>query len=354
MPAIAREPLVRHDLLDRLGSSRQQTDDLFAIVNSDALYERPIAERHRIIFYIGHLEAFDWNLLRERAFGLKSFHPEFDRLFAFGIDPVGGGLPSDQPADWPAISQVKQYVEKIRGALDEKLSDAFDDPPPLNGGFPLPILLNVAIEHRLMHAETLAYMLHQLPLNRKQHRAEPREVNVPPISHRSVEIPSGRVTLGLPRASEVFGWDNEYEEQAVDVPAFAIDRYMVTNRQFLEFIHAGGYETKLFWQKTITTRTGAGNRKLEFHIQLSGNLKATVGCTAPCSPRFLYRSTGRSTSARRKRRPTRVGQGSPCLLKPNGSERPTVRLVGSNSLILGASRRQTPGWETSTSRVGVL
>ena len=247
MPAIAREPLVRHDLLDRLGSSRQRTDDLFAIVNSDALYERPIAERHRIIFYIGHLEAFDWNLLRERAFGLKSFHPEFDRLFAFGIDPVGGGLPSDRPADWPAISQVKQYVEKIRGALDEKLSDAFDDPPPLNGGFPLPILLNVAIEHRLMHAETLAYMLHQLPLNRKQHRAEPREVNVPPISHRSMEIPSGRVTLGLPRASEVFGWDNEYEEQAVEVPAFAIDRYMVTNRQFLEFIHAGGYETKLFW-----------------------------------------------------------------------------------------------------------
>ena len=28
-------------------------------------------------------------------------------------------------------------------------------------------LLNVAIEHRLMHVETLAYMLHQLPIDRK-------------------------------------------------------------------------------------------------------------------------------------------------------------------------------------------
>ena len=30
-----------------------------------------------------------------------------------------------------------------------------------------PRLLDVAIEHRLMHAETLAYLLHQLPHDRK-------------------------------------------------------------------------------------------------------------------------------------------------------------------------------------------
>ncbi len=29
------------------------------------LYERPIAQRHRIAFYMGHLEAFDRNLLAE-------------------------------------------------------------------------------------------------------------------------------------------------------------------------------------------------------------------------------------------------------------------------------------------------
>src|SRR5208282_2098842 len=80
----------------------------------DFLYERPIAERHRIVFYIGHLEAFDWNLFHERALGLKNFHPEFDRLFAFGIDPVGGGLPTDQPSDWPTTAAVREYVRKIR------------------------------------------------------------------------------------------------------------------------------------------------------------------------------------------------------------------------------------------------
>src|ERR1700689_2939413 len=102
--------LVHHDLLRQLADARQRSDELFAVVKPEFLYERPIAERHRIIFYIGHLEAFDWNLFHERVLGLKSFHPEFDRLFAFGIDPVGGGLPSDQPADWPSLTAVRDYV----------------------------------------------------------------------------------------------------------------------------------------------------------------------------------------------------------------------------------------------------
>jgi gamma-glutamyl hercynylcysteine S-oxide synthase len=33
----------------------------------------------------------------------------------------------------------------------------------------------------------------------------------------------------------------------VDVPAFAIDQYKVTNRQYLEFMAAGGYEMRPFW-----------------------------------------------------------------------------------------------------------
>src|SRR5271166_5466407 len=124
MPATQSDVFLRHDLIEQLANARQRTDQLFALVKPDSLYERPIAERHRIVFYIGHLEAFDWNLFHERAFGLKAFDPEFDRLFAFGIDPIGGGLPTDQPSDWPSIAAVQEYVKKIRAILDEKLADA--------------------------------------------------------------------------------------------------------------------------------------------------------------------------------------------------------------------------------------
>lgn len=244
---LATESNTRHELIAQLADARQQSDDLFALVKPDSLYERPIAERHRIIFYVGHLEAFDWNLFHERVLGLKSFHPEFDRLFAFGIDPVGGGLPTDQPADWPSIAAVQEYVKKIRDVLDEKLADALTDSDlPARDGFALDTLLNVAIEHRLMHAETLAYMLHQLPLHCKVRRTESLSLVTPPVSQRSVEIPGGAVTLGLPHG-DVFGWDNEYKAHTVNLPAFTIDQYKVTNQQYLEFMAAGGYETRAFW-----------------------------------------------------------------------------------------------------------
>ncbi|MFZ0318751.1 MAG: SUMF1/EgtB/PvdO family nonheme iron enzyme [Candidatus Sulfotelmatobacter sp.] len=248
MPATYSEPAIHHNAIKQLLSARQKTDDLFAIVKSDSLYERPIAERHRIVFYVGHLEAFDWNLFHDRVLGLMPFHPEFDRLFAFGIDPVGGGLPTDQPSQWPSITAVKEYVDNIRTALDRKLSEALDTDSHGRDGFPLGTLLNVAIEHRLMHAETLAYMLHQLPLDRKIRHSEPiAPSGNHPITYRTIEIPPGAVTLGLSRSSDSFGWDNEFESHTVQVPAFAIDQYKVTNQQYVDFLNAGGYETRSLW-----------------------------------------------------------------------------------------------------------
>jgi ergothioneine biosynthesis protein EgtB len=238
----------RGRLLARVADARRRSDALFQAVRADSIYERPIPERHRIIFYLGHLEAFDWNLLYEHVLGLKSFHPEFDRLFAFGIDPVGGGLPTDQPSDWPALETVHDYVSRIRASLDEKLESGSLDGLSQSGQvFPLDALLNVAIEHRLMHVETLAYMLHQLPISGKIPQRDPLEVVTPPVTLGMIEIPAGSATLGLSRADQAFGWDNEYEIHAVRVPAFEISSYEVTNGQFLDFIAAGGYETRAFW-----------------------------------------------------------------------------------------------------------
>ena len=85
MGALATATRTRHDHHIRLIRARASTDGLFQLLRDDAFYERPIAERHRVIFYLGHVEAFDWNLLGGRAFGLKRFHRSFDQLFAFGV-----------------------------------------------------------------------------------------------------------------------------------------------------------------------------------------------------------------------------------------------------------------------------
>jgi iron(II)-dependent oxidoreductase len=237
---------IRHNLQDRLAEARKRTDEVFDIVKDEAIYDRPINERHRIIFYVGHVDAFDWNLLADRAFGLRSFHESFDKLFAFGIDPVGGGLPTDKPSDWPAREEIHRYNLRLREELDGAIARALGEPAE---GHPLLIpMLETAVEHRLMHAETLSYMLHQLPADRKIPTENEISWKTARAKSHLVEIQSGHTSLGLRRQhAEEFGWDNEFEPQEVFVPGFAIDNYNVKNRDFLLFMQAGGYADHSLW-----------------------------------------------------------------------------------------------------------
>lgn len=229
---------------ERLVSARAETDALFQMLSPEALLMRPIVERHRVIFYIGHLEAFDWNMVGTWAFGEPSFNPGFDKLFAFGIDPINGKLPDDKPSDWPALDEILTYRDTIRTGVDDLLEHAdFTEPSHAR-------IAHVAIEHRLMHAETLAYMLHWLAFDTKragaaERRARPATGNRRP-QPRSVTIPEGETTLGL-KGGSAFGWDNEFQSHAMRVPEFSIDIYNVTNAEFLEFVDAGGYEDSSLW-----------------------------------------------------------------------------------------------------------
>jgi iron(II)-dependent oxidoreductase len=247
MNPAAVAPSSRADQLHaRLQLARTRSEELFKIVRPAALYDRPVPERHRIIFYLGHLEAFDWNLLREHL-GLSSFDTDFDKLFAFGIDPVDGGLPTDQPKDWPSVDRIRDYNDRLREQLDGAIRAATEVDPSLSR-LEHGRLLEVAIEHRLMHSETLCYMLHQLPLDRKFSPPIAQAPSVQARGPRCVEIPAGTATLGLARSEGgPFGWDNEFAEHRVEVPPFAIDAYNVTNRDYLRFVRDGGYELRSLW-----------------------------------------------------------------------------------------------------------
>lgn len=240
---------LRPTLVARLAHARARTDELFRLIRAEALFERPIPERHRLIFYLGHLEAFDWNLIARAACGLSPFREDLDHLLAFGIDPLDADLPTDQPSDWPAELEILDYNRRVRAAIDASLQRAALS----NGGGPLledGLIFQAGIEHRLMHAETLAYLLHQLPLEYLYPQRILPDPPAPPITHRMVEIPGGTVALGQERGGAGrFGWDNEFDACAVGVPGFAIGAYPVTNGRYLEFVQAGGYQQRSLWSE---------------------------------------------------------------------------------------------------------
>ena len=222
-----------------LQQARERMDSLFRLVQPGSFYKRPIGERHRIIFYLGHVDAFDWNLIARHGLDLPPFHESFDRLFAFGIDPPPGQLPQDQPTDWPGLPEIRHYQERTREKIDEWLPEVPEQ------------LLHVAIEHRLMHAETFAYILHQLEYGSKiaPHQGRPgwRSAGTSNADGQWIEIPAGSARLGQ-EAGAAFGWDNEFEAHTAGVPEFFVSKYKVTNGEYLEFVRTGA-PAPYFWSE---------------------------------------------------------------------------------------------------------
>ncbi|HEY9686963.1 MAG TPA: SUMF1/EgtB/PvdO family nonheme iron enzyme [Coleofasciculaceae cyanobacterium] len=230
----------------------RQTERIFDLIQPDAYTAQPIPLRHPPVFYEGHLPAFLWNTLFRRTLGKKPFLPEFDQLFARGIDP---GNPTDAQQGridrWPDREEVLVYKRTIHTRFFEYLEELQETSARLGAAHPLlqrGQILFLILEHELMHQETLLYIFHQLPPHQKR---PPSDMHTHPIDRaptpRMVTVDAGQTFLGAREGEFDFGWDNEFPGRWVEVPAFAMDAYPITNGQFLEFVEERGYQRSEFW-----------------------------------------------------------------------------------------------------------
>jgi gamma-glutamyl hercynylcysteine S-oxide synthase len=228
--------------------NRDRTRQVFDVIDPAAYYSRPIALRNPIVFYEGHLPAFSLLAFVRRGLGRDGVDDRLEKLFERGIDPdsVDAAVPrSGASTVWPSRDEVLAFG----AAADACVLAALDDrsvtlsPRAVEGLF-------TALEHEAMHQETLLYMWHRLPYDRKRKPAVLRyEVGVGAPPQATVGIPAGAARLGADRAAVVFGWDNEFDAHTVHVPAFEIDVHNVTNAAFLEFVEAGGYRARELWSE---------------------------------------------------------------------------------------------------------
>lgn len=236
---------------EKFSAAWARSDAIFAIVAEAELNTSPIVWRHPFIFYIGHLPAFSWNQICAAILKWKSFNPYFDDLFCRGIDPdVDTGechWHPEVPEKWPSLAETIDYRDKVRLALTDSVEamgrSASSSVMAQHGR-----VLQMVLEHELMHQETLIYMIQQLPPGKKRRpKTVPRySFQRAPLS-QPVAVPGGKARLGAKFTELFFGWDNEFEEVVVDVPAFTIDSLPVTNGAFLEFVETGGYRSERYW-----------------------------------------------------------------------------------------------------------
>ena len=143
------------------------------------------------------------------------------------------------------VEEAFAYAEQVRTRALRRLEAVNDEDLArtgalLDGGF----VYGMVAQHEQQHVETLVATLQLVtstvldPL--------PSEVPLPERSvlAREVHVPGGPFEMGN---EEAWAYDNERPRHRVHVPAFFIDRFPVTNGQFLAFMEDGGYANRAHW-----------------------------------------------------------------------------------------------------------
>lgn len=228
---------VRQGLADLLADARARTLDLVAPLSVDELFVQQDRLMSPIIWDIGHIGNFE-ELWGVRKFG-RSLRPEYDDLY----DAMKNPRATRDKLPLPRYEGVMAYLSEVRAQLLAGLYEADLDgaDPLLRAGY----VYNMLLQHEYQHNETILATLH-LKQGEPYHPGvrialPPGDVEVGGM----ITVAAGEFMMGTDDRAAAY--DNERDHHRVNLPEYRIGAAPVSNGEFMEFVNAGGYRTREFW-----------------------------------------------------------------------------------------------------------
>jgi len=225
-------------------------EQLYATLSNDsAFYVRSEPLRHPLIFYFGHTASFYINKLNVAKIIAQRIDPQLEAMFAIGVDEMSWDDLNEENYAWPRVADVKAYRDQVRALVDEVI-ERLPLSLPIDWQSPWWAIM-MGIEHSRIHLETSSVIIRRLPL--KCVRPLPLWEICPEAGaaphNELLKVAGGKVSLGKGRDHPLYGWDNEYGQHRFRVEDFSASKYLVSNREFLAFVDADGYQTPAFWSE---------------------------------------------------------------------------------------------------------
>ncbi len=240
----------RSEILEYFHKTYDLDERLYETLKDDqTFYLRADRLRHPLIFYFGHTATFFINKLTIARLIDKRINPAFESMFAVGVDEMSWDDLDSAHYDWPTRQAVKDYRDKVREVIDA-LIRRMPLTMPISWENPFWAIM-MGIEHERIHLETSSVLIRQLPID--QVVKHPfwdicREAGEPP-QNQLIDVPGGKVILGKTDAHPLYGWDNEFGMHQSEVSGFKAGQYLVSNREYLSFVDAGGYQEQRWWSE---------------------------------------------------------------------------------------------------------
>lgn len=233
------------DILKRYKQIRQQTEAICKPLAPEDYVVQPIVDVSPPKWHLAHTTwFFETFLLLKFKPDYKAFHADYDYLFNSYYESVGKRVlrPDRGNLTRPGVSDIYAYREYVDIQMDQLINDQ----GVLNYRFYQ--VLEIGLQHEQQHQELLItdikYILGQNPLG-PPYFQDSNVSNGKSRNAEFLEIPEGTYPIG--HKGEDFCFDNELGSHQVFLPAYLIMDRLVTNKEYLEFIDAGGYHDFGFW-----------------------------------------------------------------------------------------------------------
>lgn len=238
----------RQEILDYFNRTFELDSNLYETLKDEqAFYRRADPLRHPLIFYYGHTMCFFVNKLVLAGLLPQHINPEFESMFAIGVDEMSWDDLNEQNYNWPKVDEVKDYRQQVKSTIVELIKNLPIDLPINWESKFWPIIMG--IEHQNIHIETSSVLIRQLPLDMLQDGifGEISPDNDTTVQNKLIEVEGKDVHLGKPHGHHFYGWDLEYGSFTEKVEDFKASKYLVSNAEYLEFVKDEGYHTDKWW-----------------------------------------------------------------------------------------------------------
>jgi 5-histidylcysteine sulfoxide synthase/putative 4-mercaptohistidine N1-methyltranferase len=241
----------RREIFEYFLNTYELYEQVFKLLKDDSVfYKKSEITRHPMIFYFGHTATFFINKLIHMKIITKRINPEFESIFAVGVDEMAWDAMDNSQYNWPEVDAVRAYRKEVK-ELISKLIMKLPLTLPIRDDSAMWIIL-MGIEHERIHIETSLVLHRQMPLEYvKAVSSFPlcEKTQIPP-KNEMVKIEGGEIKLGVdPTTHPLYAWDNEYGTYKERVADFSLSKYLVSNAEYLPFVESGGYENETYWDK---------------------------------------------------------------------------------------------------------
>lgn len=236
-------------LAQRYLAVREQTLALAAPLSAEDSCAQSMPDASPVKWHLAHTTWFFETFILERwQPDFRPFHPAFRVLFNSYYNAVGDKHPRPQRGllTRPPLATVREYRNDVDRRILAVL-DAAEGGGKRRDDVALADLLTLGLHHEQQHQELiltdLKHLFSRNPLAPAYSKPPQTSERAPELSWQ--EYPGGVAEIG--HRGDDFCFDNETPRHRVFIEPFQLASRLVTNREYLEFVDAGGYTDPRFW-----------------------------------------------------------------------------------------------------------